>query len=218
VETFNTDLVNVFSTEDGGYCITTSNGISKISTTFIQKDSTLAVKGPLTIYQDNTQTLTGLQILVCNIAYQSSGYNCVIQTNKGNQVTYSEIDFLSDGSANSTVFDLSSITNNKVITDIQPLNYGGYVIFTTDRSTGDVIGYIIDNKGTYKRVWDLSQGFYTQEFVLPNNTIVAIPKDASNVRTNENNGGAVTILSSNSFTSFSSSKLFFLYIYLCIDV
>jgi hypothetical protein len=172
----------------------------------------------LTIYQDNSQTLTGLQILVCNIAYQSSGYSCVIQANKGNQVTYSEIDFLSDGTAKSTVFDLSSITNNKVITDIQPLNYGGYVIFTTDRSSGDVIGYVIDNKGTYHGVWDLPQGFYTQEFVLPNNTIIAIPKDASNVGTSENNGGAVTISSTNTFTSFSSSKLFsfYIYIYVCM--
>jgi hypothetical protein len=192
--------------------------MSTISTTFIQKDTTLPVKGPLTIYQDNSQTLTGLQILVCNIAYQSSGYSCIIQANKGNQVTYSEIDFLSDGTAKSTVFDLSSITNNKVITDIQPLNYGGYVIFTTDRSSGDVIGYVIDNKGTYHGVWDLPQGFYTQEFVLPNNTIIAIPKDASNVGTSENNGGAVTISSTNTFTSFSSSKLFsfYIYIYVCM--
>lgn len=193
-----------FSTEDGGYCITASNGVSTIFTTFIQKDYTQSTKGPFTIYQDNTAT--GIQILVCNIAYQSSGYSCVIQKNNGNQVTYTEIDFLSDGSATSTVLDLSSYTNNKVITDIQPLNYGGYAIFTIDRTSGDVIVYIIDNKGTYGGVWDLPLGFYTSGIVLPNNTVVAIPKDASNVGTNENIGGAVTIMSTNSFTNYSSSK------------
>jgi len=201
VETFNSDVVNVFSTEDGGYCVTSINGASAIFTTFIQKDATLPVKGPFTIYQDNTATSS--QIYVCNIAYQSSGYSCVIQTSRGNQVTYSEIDFLSNGTATSTVFDLSSITNNKVITNIQPLNYGGYVILTTDRTTGNVIEYIIDNKGAYKGVWNLPEGFYTSGFVLPNNTVVAIPKDASNVGSTESSG-AVTIMSSDSFTSFSS--------------
>ncbi|CAB4381454.1 unnamed protein product [Rhizophagus irregularis] len=202
VETFNTELVNGFSTEDGGYCVTTSNGGS-VFTTFIQKDYSQSVRGPFTIYQDNTAT--SIQILVCNIAYQSSGYSCVIQTtNNANQATYTEIDFLSNGNATTTVLDLSSYTNNKVITDIKPLNYGGYAIFTTDRTSGDVITYIIDNKGNYGGTWDLPLGFYTSGIVLPNNTIVAIPKDASNVGTNENNGGAITIESSNSFTSFSS--------------
>ncbi|CAG8586107.1 9217_t:CDS:2 [Rhizophagus irregularis] len=202
VETFNTELVNGFSTEDGGYCVTTSNGGS-VFTTFIQKDYSQSVRGPFTIYQDNTAT--SIQILVCNIAYQSSGYSCVIQTtNNANQATYTEIDFLSNGNATTTVLDLSSYTNNKVITDIKPLNYGGYAIFTTDRTSGDVITYIIDNKGNYGGTWDLPLGFYTSGIVLPNNTIVAIPKDASNVGTNENNGGAITIESSDSFTSFSS--------------
>ncbi|RIA90720.1 hypothetical protein C1645_146049 [Glomus cerebriforme] len=212
IDTFNSDTTNIFTTEDGGYCIVTSSittSGASILTTFIQKDSTMGTRGPFTIYQDNSNTITKIRIYECNIAYQSSGYNCVIQTTSGTQVTYSEVDFLSNLSNGNTVapkiFDFTTLTAIGIITDIQPLNFGGYVVIIRDRtSNGNVFGKAIDNNGRIIEDWGLTEQFYTYDFVLPNNTIVAIPQGASNIGTIQNNNGGITILSTDQLTTFST--------------
>ncbi|PKY26629.1 hypothetical protein RhiirB3_442008 [Rhizophagus irregularis] len=207
IYTFNSYLTNVFAIEDGGYCIITSdiniNNGTTIFARFIQKDSTGEMKGPFRIYWNNT--VTRLRIYVCNIAYQSSGYSCIIQTTNGNQVIYNEIDFfLSYDEVIVKVIVLNlNLSNNDVITDVLPLNFGGYFITTMDRINGNGSAFAIDNEGVNHGDWHQALGefFYTSH-VLPNNTIVAIPKAASIF--DEINRQKIPIISTDQFTNFST--------------
>ncbi|PKY58503.1 hypothetical protein RhiirA4_480478 [Rhizophagus irregularis] len=206
IYTFNSYLTNVFAIEDGGYCIITSvisiNNGTTIFARFLQKDSH-EMKGPFRIYWNNT--VTRLRIYVCNIAYQSSGYSCIIQTTNGNQVIYNEIDFfLSYGEVIVKVIDLNlNLSNNDVITDVLPLNFGGYFITTMNRINGNGSAFAIDNEGVNHGNWHQAPGeFFYISLVLPNNHIVAIPKAASIF--DEINRQKILIISTDQFTNFST--------------
>ncbi|RGB39286.1 hypothetical protein C1646_754720 [Rhizophagus diaphanus] len=183
VNLFNSYHTNVFTTEDGYAIVTSSiaeNSNVTIFTTFIHKDKT--IRGPFLIYQNGG--IIGLRIYVCNIAYQSSGYSCIIQTTDRNyQVTYEEVDFLSNGNLGIVkVINLNLMINN-IITDVQPLNFGGYVFKTINRNSGNVDGYVTNNEGKnidHISIWDtMIKSYIYSSFVLPNNTIMAIPEDSS---------------------------------------
>ncbi|CAI2186120.1 1229_t:CDS:2, partial [Funneliformis geosporum] len=67
------------------------------------------------------------------------------------------------------------ITAKNVVTNVESLAYGGYVIVTKDCSTGKNDGYVVNNEGVYNVtiLWGLSDKYsYVDVVVLPNNTIV----------------------------------------------
>ncbi|PKC07321.1 hypothetical protein RhiirA5_377142 [Rhizophagus irregularis] len=96
-----------------------------------------------------------------------------------------------------------NLSNNDVITDVLPLNFGGYFITTMDRINGNGSAFAIDNEGVNHGDWHQALGefFYTSH-VLPNNTIVAIPKAASIF--DEINRQKIPIISTDQFTNFST--------------
>lgn len=127
-----------------------------------------------------SQAITNItRIYVCNIAYQSSGYSCVIQTTEGGQVTYYEVDFLSNGDNSTAKIELPLDMEINVITNVLPLNFGGYVIKTIHRINGTLYSYFINNKGRVIDSFDpLTSKIYTS-FVTPNNIIISIPYESS---------------------------------------
>jgi hypothetical protein len=171
IETFDFDQSSVFAIEDGGYGIVAIRDDSIIYTIFILKGTD--VKDFYPIYKP--QPSDELHIYICNIAYQSSGYSCIIQVTRGNQQTIYEIDFLSDGYVTQTT-KIQFTISNKIITYIEPLNFGGYVFETKDFTNGTEVGYIFDNKGGYHETLTFSGAYYTEILVLSNNTIIAVPK------------------------------------------
>lgn len=168
ISNFNSNLLSVFVTEDGGYGIVNSSDAT-IFVTLLQKDKKLKYAFQIPLYNEITR------IYVCNIAYQSSSYSCVIQTTERGQVTYYEVDFLSNG-INSTININLPLRVNDVITDVQPLNFGGYVIKTIHRINGNVTFYFINNKGEVINF--KTSNIYTS-FVTSDNFIVFIPHESS---------------------------------------
>ncbi|CAG8623987.1 3570_t:CDS:2, partial [Funneliformis mosseae] len=220
VYTFDANYTHVFEKEDGGYCVVTSKSADGSATfsvpwnilvTFIPKDSTSGTSGPYEIYKETSTTVVELHIYKCNIAYQSSGYSCIIKTVDGGQTTFTEIDFLGTGSNGKVTktqkYTVPQITAEKVVTDVESLAYGGYVIVTKDSITGKNNGYVVNNEGVYNETinWGLSdKDSYVDVIVLPNNTIVGIPNDSLKVGTTGNSGESITIASTDDLTNYST--------------
>ncbi|RGB33427.1 hypothetical protein C1646_761728 [Rhizophagus diaphanus] len=173
---FNSNLLSVFVTEDGGYGIVNSSDAT-IFVTLIQKDKT--PKNDFQIHLPSQAITNITRIYVCNIAYQSSGYSCVIQTTEGGQVTYYEVDFLSNGDNSTAKIELPLDMEINVITNVLPLNFGGYVIETINRINGTQYSYFIDNKGIMIDSFNLLAYKIYTSFVIPNNIIVSIPHESS---------------------------------------
>jgi hypothetical protein len=203
---FNTSLLSVFVTEDGGYGIV-SNILSNVIThvTLLQKDKKTH-KRDFQILWYNAEVVT--RICVCNVAYQSSGYSCIFQTKNGDQVSYYEVDFLGDENyKNTTKFtkiNLNDPTMN-VIIDFLPLNYGGYVVKVTGIISGKVFFKCIDNEGNERGSASFEEYVYTS-FVTSNNTIIYIPIESSifdeSIRTK------LSVISIDTYTNFSTGKFF----------
>ncbi|POG77904.1 hypothetical protein GLOIN_2v1473473 [Rhizophagus irregularis DAOM 181602=DAOM 197198] len=173
---FNSNLLSVFVTEDGGYGIVNRSDAT-IFVTLLQNNKTF--KNYFQIHLRNYEIIEITRIYVCNIAYQSSGYSCVIQTTESGQLTtYYEVDFLSNGIYNTTKINLPLRVNDG-ITDVQPLNFGGYVIKTIHRIYGNVTFYFINNNGEVKEVINFKTLDIYTSFVTSDNIIVFIPYESS---------------------------------------
>ncbi|PKC07335.1 hypothetical protein RhiirA5_399911, partial [Rhizophagus irregularis] len=168
---FNSNLLSVFVTEDGGYGIVNSSDAT-IFVTLLQKDKT--PKNDFQIHLPSQAITNITRIYVCNIAYQSSGYSCVIKTTEVGQVTYYEVDFLSNGDNSTAKIELPLDMEINVITDVLPLNFGGYVIKTIHRITGKVYSYFINNKGKVVDFFDPSTPNIYTSFVTSDNFIISI--------------------------------------------
>jgi hypothetical protein len=198
---FNSNLLSVFVTEDGGYGIVNCSDAT-IFVTLLQNDKT--PKNDFQIHLPSQAITNITRIYVCNIAYQSSGYSCVIQTTEGGQVTYYEVDFLSNGTYNATKINLPLKVNDG-ITDVQPLNFGGYVVKTIHIIKGNVTFYIINNKGEMINSQTLDIYIYTS-FVTPDNTIIFIPYESSIF--GDSHKKITTVYYIDDFRNFSSGKFF----------
>nr|CAG8526867.1 13248_t:CDS:10 [Entrophospora candida] len=193
---FNSNVTNFFSTEDGEYAMVTCTSKTTtitnnqftddwtISVTFLPKDNGSPLTGPFELYKSKT-TGSGLVDIVnirrCDLAYDSSGYSCLISIFRSTttKTSFIDVDFLSSGIVNSVTpeFSITQITT-ATIWDVQTLYYGGYVILV-ETPAGSVEGHVCSNNGTYFGNWGFTNQYeYTNKIagVLPNNTLWTIPK------------------------------------------
>ncbi|CAG8818343.1 6433_t:CDS:2, partial [Dentiscutata erythropus] len=149
-EEFDSKRIHVFSVENGKYgiIITTKESSTYLNLYWINNNCEF--NGPTMIY--TIPTLITIEIYQCNMAYQSSGYNCLIYYEKTIDVyEFINIVFFHKGTVNvngTTTYTIDEVPDIYNPFCAMTLYNGGYILLTeTVVNTTIIKGIVVSNEG-----------------------------------------------------------------------
>ncbi|CAG8519747.1 10112_t:CDS:10 [Acaulospora colombiana] len=205
ISNFSPNLTKIFVTENGNYCMITSNYTAVTSTwnlfasyiapTNNSTQSSSSDTGPFQVYETSVNaSATLLNIYSCGLSYASIGYSCLVY----NGQEFATVDFTSSGS----VLAMNEIQNppltpNEILTGL-PLFYGGTLVVTRG-SNGSTDGWVFGDTSVSTNASLQNTYKYLQVGVFLNNSVWIIGVGGNSNATNE-----WTISTFSSFSDFST--------------